>query len=147
MVIIFTTRQNTNGKNIKSSEINNSHGTPEPVGPYSKYKKTGNLYFFSGQIGINPYTNELEKGGIKEEAIQVCRNIKALLQEVDLGLKDVIKTTIFLKNINDFDIVNEVYKDYFILKPARSTVEVSNLPKGASIEIEVIASHDILNLK
>ena len=76
---------------------------------------------------------------IESETKQVCRNLSYLLEENWLSLKDVVKTTIFLKNINDFEKVNNIYKNYFILKPARSTIEVSRLPKDALIEIEVIA--------
>jgi 2-iminobutanoate/2-iminopropanoate deaminase len=82
---------------------------------------------------------ELVKWWIENETRQVCRNISYLLEENWLSLKDVVKTTIFLKNIEDFDKVNEIYKNYFLLKPARSTIEVSKLPKWALIEIEVIA--------
>ncbi len=149
MVIIFTTRQSQEVSeieiNIWGEEKQYSYKSPIPVGPYSKYKKSWNFYFFSGQIGLNPETNELVEWWIREEAIQICRNLKALLQEVNLGLKDVIKTTIFLKDISDFKKVNDIYKDYFILKPARTTVEVSNLPKWALLEIEIIASYEPLS--
>lgn len=139
MTIIFTTRPSE--KNIKENLITkkDSLKAPEPIGPYSKYRKIGDLYFFSGQIGIDANTGNIVSWGIEEEAMQVCRNIKAMLREINLGLKDVIKTTIFLKNIEDFGKVNDIYKDYFVLKPARSTVWVNKLPKDALVEIEVIA--------
>jgi len=150
MVVIFTTRQHKKdwektGNKIRKWGNQYFYEAPAPVGPYSKYKKSWNLYFFSGQIGLSPETNELVEWWIREEAIQICRNLKGLLQEVNLGLKDVVKTTVFLKNINDFKKVNDIYKDYFILKPARSTIGVSDLPKWALLEIEIIASDEPLS--
>ena len=91
--------------------------------------QAGNLLFCSGQIGVEPETMKLVDGGIDEETRQVCRNIREVLAEHKLGLKDVVKVTVFVKNMKDFKKVNEIYKDYFIIKPARSFVEVSDLPK------------------
>lgn len=112
---------------------------PKPVWPYSIYKKAWDVYFISGQIWLDGTTGNLIGGGTKEQTIQICKNLKSILFEIWLGLKDVVKTTVFLKNMSDFEAMNEVYKDYFLLKPARSTVEVSALPKWALIEIECIA--------
>ncbi len=112
---------------------------PQPVWPYSVYKKAWDLYFISGQIAIDGNTGNLIEWWIKEQTTQICKNLKAILFEIGLGLKDVIKTTVFIKNIGEFENMNDVYKDYFLLKPARSTVEVSALPKWALVEIECIA--------
>jgi 2-iminobutanoate/2-iminopropanoate deaminase len=112
---------------------------PVAIWPYSKAYFAGDLLFCSWQIAFDANTMKLVEWWIEAETKQVCRNIWYLLEENWLSLKDVVKTTIFLKNIEDFDKVNEIYKNYFILKPARSTIEVSKLPKNALIEIEVIA--------
>jgi endoribonuclease L-PSP len=112
---------------------------PKPVGPYSPYKIAGDFVFLAGQIGINPDTGELEEG-LEAQTERVLTNIAHILAEIGLSLDHVIKTTIFLRNMGDFQKVNEIYARYFKENfPARSTVEVSNLPKGALIEIEAIA--------
>ncbi len=112
---------------------------PKPIGPYSQAIISGNLIFCSGQIGINPDTGELGED-IEAQTKQVLKNLKEILTEAHSSLEKVIKTTIFLKNIEDFKKVNEIYGEFFSShKPARSTVEVSNLPKGALVEIEIIA--------
>ena len=112
---------------------------PEPVGPYSQAIKSNNFIFCAGQIGIDPKSGRLVEG-VENQTRQVLENLKAVLRAAGVGLEKVVKTTIFLKNINDFKKVNEMYAEYFgKTKPARSTVEVSNLPKGALIEIEAIA--------
>jgi 2-iminobutanoate/2-iminopropanoate deaminase len=113
---------------------------PEAIGPYSQAVKCENLLFISGQIPINPETQEVIDGDIKEQTRQVMENIKAIVEEAGINMEHVVKTTIFLKNLDDFNTVNEVYGSYFKNhKPARATVEVSNLPKGVLIEIEAIA--------
>jgi 2-iminobutanoate/2-iminopropanoate deaminase len=112
---------------------------PKAVWPYSPYYKAGNFIFCSGQIGLNPETMEIVKWWVEEETKQVISNISWVLEENWLSLKNIVKTTIFLKNINDFWKVNEIYWEYFSHKPARSTVEVANLPLWALVEIEVIA--------
>ncbi len=112
---------------------------PKAIGPYSQAIKYENLIFLSGQIAINPKTQEFIGGDVKEQTRRVMENIKGILEELGLNFNHVIKTTIYLKNIQDFSQVNEVYGSYFSeYKPARSTVEVSNLPKGALVEIEAI---------
>ena len=112
---------------------------PSAIGPYSQAIVSGNLVFCSGQIGLDPETGNLVDG-IENQTKQVMENIKAVLSAADSDLNHVVKTTIFIKNISDFATVNQIYGDYFSdHKPARSTVEVSNLPKGALIEVEVIA--------
>lgn len=113
---------------------------PKAIGPYSQAIRYGNFLFISGQIAIDPQNNQFIGGTVREQTIRVLENIKAILQEAGLNLNHVIKTTIYLKNIEDFPVVNEVYQEYFKdHRPARATVEVSRLPKDALIEIEAIA--------
>ncbi len=113
---------------------------PKAIGPYSQAVKCENMLFISGQIAINPKTQEMVEGGIEEQTKQVMENIKGILEEVGINMEHIVKTTIYLKNLDDFTVVNEIYGSYFEKhKPARATVEVSNLPKGALIEIEAIA--------
>lgn len=115
---------------------------PAAIGPYSQAVRFGKFLFISGQIPINPDTNETVKGSIEDQTTQVISNIKAILESAGMDLGDVVKTTLFLKSLEDFDKVNNVYKIYFKDNPpARSTVEVSRLPKDANIEIEVIACY------
>lgn len=112
---------------------------PEPIGPYSQAIVSASFVFCSGQIGIDPETGELKKN-LEEQARQVFENLKAVLEAAGSSINKVVKTTIFLKNVQDFSKVNEIYAEYFSKnKPARSTVEVSNLPKGALLEVEAIA--------
>ena len=113
---------------------------PAAIGPYSQAVRFGKFLFISGQIPINPDTNETVKSSIEDQTTQVISNIKAILESAGMDLGDVVKTTLFLKSLEDFDKVNNVYKRYFKdSPPARSTVEVSRLPKDADIEIEAIA--------
>lgn len=143
MGVIFSTRWGSQSQNNHEAEdkktVFSTKKSPEAVGPYSKSVQSWNLLFCSGQIGLDPKTMLLIEWGIEMETKQSCHNIEAVLSESGLGFKDVIKTTVFVKNISDYEKVNEIYKNYFILKPARSMVEVSALPKWAQIEIEVIA--------
>lgn len=121
-------------------DIIKTEHAPAAIGPYSQAVRAGNFLFISGQIGINPSTGELVKGGVEEEVKRIMENIKAILHSVSATFDNVVKTTIFLKDINDFSRVNEIYGKYFPSDPpARSTVGVSQLPRGASVEIEVIA--------
>ena len=111
---------------------------PEAVWPYSPYYEAGDFIFCSWQIAIDPNTNKLIKWSIKKQTEQVIQNIKALVNFLWLELTNIVKTTIFITDINKFATVNEIYWKYFLHKPARSTIEVSSLPLWASIEIEVI---------
>ena len=111
---------------------------PEAIGPYSQAVKVGNIIFTSGQIALTP-AGEFLDGDVKTQTKQVCENLKAVLNEAGADISNVVKTTIFLADINDFGAVNEVYGEYFSHKPARSTVAVKDLPKGAKVEIECIA--------
>ncbi|MBQ4515620.1 MAG: RidA family protein [Clostridia bacterium] len=112
---------------------------PEAVGPYSQATVSGGLIFTSGQIPINPASGQVEATDISEQAEQVCKNIKAVLESAGSSLDKVVKTTCFIKNMNDFAAFNEVYAKYFTNRPARSCVEVSALPKGVLCEVEAIA--------
>lgn len=120
-------------------ETISTNKAPAAIGPYSQAKVTGNLLFASGQIAIIPETGEIAQGGIEEQAKQVCENIKALLAAAGLGFENVVKTTCFLHDINDFAAFNTVYGEYFTGKPARSCVGGLDLPKGVLVEVEIIA--------
>ena len=113
---------------------------PKAIGPYSQAIQAGNFLFLSGQIPLDPRTGELVKGDIGQQTKQVLENIKGVLESQKLGMEDVVKVTIFLKDIGNFSQVNEIYSTYFpTFPPARSTVEVAKLPRNAEIEIEAIA--------
>ncbi len=115
---------------------------PDPVGPYNQAIKAGNFIYCSGQIAINPNTNKIDfLGDIKGETTQVLNNLKAVLTASGASLEDVIKTTIFLTDLNNFQIVNKIYSEFFQSEPspARACVEVSSLPKGVLIEIDCVA--------
>lgn len=121
-------------------KIINTSSAPSPIGPYSQAVMTGNTLYVSGQIAINPENGKMVQANIKEEARQVMANIEAILNEAGMGFENVVKTTIFLKNIGNFIDVNEVYGSYFKSDfPARETVEVAKLPKDANVEISVTA--------
>lgn len=113
---------------------------PGAVGPYSQGVKAGNFIYTSGQLAIVPETGELIKGDIQKETRQCLDNVKAVLAEGGASFEDIVKVTVFVTDIKNFSLINEVYAEYFTNhKPARSLVEVSNLPKGGDIEIEAIA--------
>ena len=112
---------------------------PKAIGPYSQAVVVGEMVYTSGQLGLDPVTMEL-KDNVEEQAHQACKNLIAVLEEAGSSINNVIKTTVFLADINDFAAVNEVYAKYFTEPfPARSAVQVGNLPKLAKVEIEVIA--------
>ena len=114
---------------------------PAPIGPYNQAVLVGNTLYTSGQIAINPYTNELVLNSIKEETKQVMENLKAVLDAAEMNFEDVVKTTIFLMDMNDFTKINTIYGSYFNEKtaPARETVQVACLPKNVNVEISMIA--------
>ena len=112
---------------------------PSAIGPYSQAIVFGNMLFTSGQIPINPQTGNIEATTITEQTEQVMKNLGAVLSEAGSSFEKAIKTTCFLANIGDFAAFNEVYAKYFTEKPARSCVAVKDLPKGALVEVEVIA--------
>jgi 2-iminobutanoate/2-iminopropanoate deaminase len=112
------------------------------VGPYSHAVQVGSLLFCSGQIPLDPATGQLVGGDIRAQTERVLENIKLILEDQELTLAHVVKSTVFMTNLSDFAAMNEVYARYFdVAHPARSTIEVAGLPKGASVEIEVIAHY------
>lgn len=124
-----------------NKEVIKTDKAPAPIGPYNQAIKTGDLLFISGQIAIDPSTNELLEGDIKQETNQVMKNLQAILEEAGCGFSNVVKTTIFLSDMSLFPTVNEVYGSYFESDfPARETVAVKGLPKGVNVEISMIAT-------
>lgn len=118
---------------------------PIPIGPYSQAIFIDNFLYISGQIAINPKNNKLVNSNIENEIEQIMKNIYAILKKMKMNYNNIIKTSFFIKNINDFEIINKIYSQYFTEKkyPVRETIEVSNLPKNANIEISVIAYNKI----
>ncbi|WP_427339007.1 RidA family protein [Caloranaerobacter sp. DY30410] len=113
---------------------------PKAIGPYSQGIVAGNMIFTSGQLAINPETGELIKDDIKKETRQALENLKAVLKEGGATLNDVVKVTLYIKDMNQFGKINEVYEEYFCEnKPARSCIEVARLPKDGNVEVEAIA--------
>ena len=124
---------------MNHTEINTKKA-PEALGPYSQAIRIGDLIFTSGQIPIDPITNTLVSGGIVEQATQSLRNLQAVLTEAGSSLSDAVKVTVFVKNMDDFAKLNEVYGSFFTEPyPARSCVEVARLPKDVLVEIEIVA--------
>jgi 2-iminobutanoate/2-iminopropanoate deaminase len=115
---------------------------PKAVGPYSQAVRAGEFLFCAGQIPLDPATGQLVPGGIREQTARVLENIKAVLASQGIGVEHVVKTTVFMTNLADFAAMNEVYaKSFPANPPARSTVQVAALPKGAQVEIEVVAAY------
>ncbi|MBR5861171.1 MAG: RidA family protein [Bacteroidaceae bacterium] len=112
---------------------------PEAIGPYSQAIICGNMLFTSGQVPINPATGNVETEGITDQATQVMKNLAAVLEEAGTKFENVVKTTCFLSDMNDFAAFNAVYAQYFTSNPARSCVAVKTLPKNVLVEVEVIA--------
>lgn len=126
------------GKSILTAEQ-----APKPIGPYSVGVRAGDLIFTAGQIGIDPATGNVVEGGIQAETRQVLTNIKAVLAAAGLKMEAIVKTTVFLRDMNDFPAMNAIYAEFFPKDPpARSTVAVASLPKGVAVEIETIAVID-----
>ena len=122
-------------------QIINTEKAPAPIGTYNQSVKDGGFLFISGQIPINPATGDIVSGSIEDEANQAMKNLEAILSEAKLTFEHVVKTTIFLSDMNLFARVNEVYGSYFKGDyPARETVAVKGLPKGVNVEISMIAS-------
>jgi 2-iminobutanoate/2-iminopropanoate deaminase len=114
---------------------------PKPIGPYSQAVKTSGFLFLSGQVALDPRTGDLTGTDVRQQTERVMENIKGILEAAGSNLHHVIKTTVFLKDMNDFPAMNEVYGRYFTsAPPARSTVQVARLPKDALVEIEVVAA-------
>jgi 2-iminobutanoate/2-iminopropanoate deaminase len=124
-----------------TKEIINTNNAPAPIGPYSQAVFAGNLLFISGQVALKPGTGELANADIIEETHQSMQNIKAILTEASMDFSNVVKTTIFLSDMNLFGQVNEIYGKYFSGDfPARETVAVKGLPKNVNVEISMIAA-------
>lgn len=128
----------TTGKNAIATT-----DAPAAIGPYSQAIRVGDMLFTSGQVGLDPKTGEMVEGGIEAQTVRVLENLKAVLAEAGLDLSKVIKTTVFLQSMGDFAAMNAIYATYLapvgVVAPARSTVAVAGLPKGALVEIECIA--------
>lgn len=121
-------------------EVVYSTEAPKPIGPYSQAVWAGDTLFVSGQIALDPASGELIQGNIETETKAVLNNVKAILDKAGIGFSNIVKTSIFLKNMDDFAAVNVVYASYFTSDfPARETVQVSKLPKDVNVEISVIA--------
>jgi 2-iminobutanoate/2-iminopropanoate deaminase len=126
---------------MKSQNIVRTEDAPQAVGPYSQGVAWGELLFTAGQIPLDPATGELVQGGIEEQTLRVLLNVKAVLNAGQSDLSSVLKTTVFLTDLGHFTAMNKVYADFFgDSLPARSTIQVSALPKGAMIEIEAVAT-------
>jgi 2-iminobutanoate/2-iminopropanoate deaminase len=122
-------------------DVVNTDRGPKPIGPYSQAIKANGFLFASGQIALDPKSNEFIGGDIRQQTERVIENIKGILEVTGSNLNHIVKTTVFLKDMNDFVGMNEIYARYFTLAPpARSTVQVARLPKDALVEIEVIAT-------
>ena len=139
ILICLISLNNYSQSNMK--KIINSKEAPEPVGPYNQAVLIDGTLYLSGQIALDPKTMEMDNISIENETIRVLNNIDSVLREAGYDFNDIIKTSIFLTNMEDFTVVNEIYSKRFSKEsaPARETVEVSGLPKNAKIEISVIA--------
>lgn len=122
-----------------NNKIISTDKAPKAIGPYSQAYLCGNTLYCSGQIAINPETNEFIGGTIEEQTAQILKNIGSLLEAAGFNYNDVVKTTCFIADMKDFGVFNGIYEKYFVSKPARSCVAAKELPKGALAEIEVIA--------
>ncbi len=121
-------------------QIIHTNSAPAPIGPYNQAVKAGSMLFISGQIALNAETGQLEKDDIISETHRVMQNLRNILTEAGMDFSDVVKTTIFIMDMNDFSQINEVYGKYFSgYFPARETVQVSALPRGVNVEISMIA--------
>jgi 2-iminobutanoate/2-iminopropanoate deaminase len=124
-----------------NKQVINTVNAPAPIGPYNQAIKTGNLLFVSGQVALKPGTNEIANADIIEETHQVMQNLRSILAEADMDFSHIVKTTIFLSDMELFSQVNAIYAKYFEGDfPARETVAVKGLPKNANVEISVIAA-------
>ena len=124
----------------EGKKIVSTNKAPKAIGPYSQAILADELIFTAGQVGLNPETMEIVEGGIEAETRQVLTNLKNVLESADSGMKFVVKTTVFLQSMDDFAAMNAVYAEFFPENPpARSTVAVAALPKGALVEIECVA--------
>lgn len=125
---------------MSPKQIITSDKAPKALGPYSVANRIGNLVFTAGQLGLDPQTGELAPGGIEAETRQALTNVQNVLESAGSSLSQVVKTTVFLRDMNDFSRMNAIYGQFFTENfPARSTVQVAALPKGGAVEIETVA--------
>lgn len=124
---------------MSSKVIISSQHAPAAIGPYSQAVRVGPFVFTAGQIGLDPATGQLVSGGIRAETERVLENLKAVLEAAGLSLADVVKTTVYLRDLNDFAAMNEVYARYFGEQPPARTTVQATLPRGAAVEIEAVA--------
>ena len=123
-----------------ANQVIHTENAPAAIGPYSQAVKAGNLLFVSGQVPFVPETMEIVEGDVKAQTAQSLKNLQAILKEAGADFSNVVKTTVFIKDMNEFAQINEVYAEYFgENKPARACVEVARLPKDVKVEIELIA--------
>ena len=123
-----------------TNQVIHTENAPAAIGPYSQAVKAGNLLFVSGQVPFVPETMEIVEGDVKAQTAQSLKNLQAILKEAGADFSNVVKTTVFIKDMNEFAKINEVYAEYFgENKPARACVEVARLPKDVKVEIELIA--------
>ena len=121
-------------------QVIHTDNAPKAIGPYSQAVKAGNMFFVSGQVPFVPETMEIVEGDVKAQTAQSLKNVQAILAEAGLDFSHVVKSTVFIKDMNEFAQINEVYAEFFgENKPARACVEVARLPKDVKVEIEVIA--------
>lgn len=119
----------------------NTENAPKALGPYSQGIKAGSLIFLSGQLGLDPKTNDFASGGVTEQTRQALTNLENIIESAGSAMENVVKTTVFLQDMNDFQAMNTVYCEFFKSEPpARSTVQVAALPKGGLVEIEAIVN-------
>lgn len=122
------------------AEVILSEAAPKPIGPYSQAIRSSGFVFCSGQIGLDPATGDLVSGGVQAETRRALENLRSVLEAAEAGLDRVVKTTVFLASMDDFAPMNEVYAEFFAAEsPARTTVAVKSLPRGALVEIEAVA--------
>ena len=125
---------------ISKKEVIVSDKAPVPLGPYTVANRVGSLVFTAGQVGLDPQTNELSPGGIEAETRQALTNLKHVIEAAGSSLEMVVKTTVFLRDMNDFSRMNSVYAEFFEKEfPARSTLQAAALPRGGAVEIEMVA--------
>jgi 2-iminobutanoate/2-iminopropanoate deaminase len=121
-------------------EVVATSNAPQAIGPYSQAIRANGFIFVSGQIGLNPVTQKVVEGGVAEQTEQVIANLEAILKAAGSGLDKIVRTSVYLKDMNDFAAMNDVYERFFPLRPpARSTIEAARLPKDVSVEIDAIA--------
>ncbi len=125
---------------IQLNRYINTEKAPAAIGPYSQAVSAGNMVYTSGQIAIDPETQEFRNGTVEEQTVRVLENLRAVLEAAGTSMDNAVKVTVFLSDMDNFSAVNEIYGKYFTEKPARSTVAVKTLPKNALVEIDCIAS-------